>query len=395
MDICSRDNCVGCFACYNICPKHCISMVPDDRGHIFPVIDEAECIHCGACRRVCMNNREISYHYPMRAYALWRKNSKERALSTSGGLSAELVEHILNSGGVVIGAVWDENNLVHHAVITQKKDMERLRGSKYVHSYVLDTYTQCKRYLIKGKKVLFIGTGCQVEGLLGFLGKDYDNLYTSDLVCDGVPSHRMLKEHLQAITGRKDFTGLDIAFRNKTKYQLTVKDEDKLLYSQPLDMDLYLRVFGYEVGFRDSCYRCLFARKERVGDLTIGDFWGLKADIPEEEKARGISLLLVNTAKGQKLFEAIRDSCHYMERPVTEAIEGNGRLREAAKQTNRYNVLKSQMAQGVPFDEAASKIFGNEIKKLKLKNCIKQFDHKTGIPLVYILKKGRCLLKGH
>ena len=395
MEICNKDNCTGCFACYNICPKHCIEMIQDERGHIFPHIDESRCIHCGSCRRVCMNNHEIDYHEPEAAYALWRKDTDDRAASTSGGLAAALAEWILNQDGVVFGAVWDENEMVHHMAVTQKKDMGRLRGSKYVHSYVQDTYTQCKRYLIQKKKVLFIGTGCQIEGLIGFLGRDYENLYTADLVCDGVPSHRMLREHMESVTARNDFTGLSVSFRNKTLYQLTIKEGDKILYSQPIDYDLYLRVFGYEAGFRDSCYRCLFARKERVGDVTIGDFWGLKADVTDEEKKKGISLLLVNTEKGRVLFDGIKKNCNYMERPVEEAVAGNGRLREAAKLNPRYDLLKKEMAKGVLLDEAANEIFGKEIRKLKLKESIKQFDKTTGIPLFSLLRKGKHLLKGH
>lgn len=363
MEICKRDQCTGCFACVNICPKHCITMAEDEYGFIYPQIDEERCIHCDACKRVCLNHREISYHGTLHTYAAWARSSEDRQSSSSGGAASVFAQWVLDQGGVVFGAVWDGNNEACHACITKKRDVVRLKGSKYVHSYINDTFTQCKRYLLKGSVVLFIGTPCQIEGLKGFLGyKEFTNLYLVDIVCHGVPSHKMLQQHLQRILGKDGNKVYQISFRNKTRFQFTVADSQKMIYKMKSSYDEYLRSFLEGITYRSNCYTCKFARPERVSDITLGDFWGIDKTLFEAEEGKGISCVLVHTEKGQQLFEQVKDKLEVTERSTDEAVRGNGQLKKPVCRNEKREKILAQMRQGTHFDDAVQAVYEEELK---------------------------------
>lgn len=363
MEICKQNQCTGCFACVNICPKHCITMVEDEYGFIYPQIDEEQCIHCDACKRVCLNHREISYHGTLHTYAAWARSPEERQSSSSGGAASVLAQWVLDQGGVVFGAVWNDNNEACHACITKKRELGRLKGSKYVHSYINDTFMQCKRYLLKGSVILFIGTPCQIEGLKGFLGyKEFTNLYLVDIVCHGVPSHKMLQQHLQRILGKDGNKVYQISFRNKTRFQFTVADSRKMIYKMKYSYDEYLRSFLEGITYRSNCYTCKFARPERVSDITIGDFWGIDKTLFEAEEGKGISCVLIHTEKGQQLFEQVKDKLEVTERSTDEAVRGNGQLKRPVCRNEKHEKILMQMRQGTHFDDAVQVVYEEELK---------------------------------
>lgn len=195
--ICSKEKCTGCFACYNVCPKNCISMVEDEYGYIYPRIDEEKCIKCGLCRNICPSLNKVKFNKTIYTYAAWSNNEATRRQSTSGGASAVFANEIVkNRKGIVYGAATAKNAVVEQLRICDEQNLDKIKGSKYVHSYVKNTYKQVKKDLELKREVLYIGTPCQIAGLKSFLRKEYNNLITVDIICHGVPSQKFLQEQI-------------------------------------------------------------------------------------------------------------------------------------------------------------------------------------------------------
>ena len=309
----SKKECCGCSACMNACPKGAITMKEDEYGFIYPDIDEQKCIDCGSCKRACSLQTEASLKTPTEGYAVYNTDTEMLMQSSSGGAFSALASEVLKSGGVVYGAAWEREDhqlVVRHIGICDVSDLKKLQGSKYVQSDMGDVFRQVKKMLQADRKVLFSGTPCQVAGLYQFLKKDYDNLYTVDVICHGVPNGRMFNDYLQTNSINAD----KLSFRDKKKGW-----EDFYIhyFSKQKSKHIHWRVssfYNYFINmkiFRESCYSCRYAGRKRVSDLTIGDYWGIRQSHPEllkeEEWHRGIyngiSCVLVNTEKGKKLLE--------------------------------------------------------------------------------------------
>lgn len=302
MEICKTEDCTGCFACVNVCPKNCISMVENEIGHIYPKINDEQCIECGICNRTCPNNNIVDFKTPKTVYAAWTLDNKDHESCTSGGIGTFLSRNIINENGVVYGCSSDITGEIQHIRVENIEDLENLKGSKYVQSYVNDTYAKAKNDLKCGKYVLFIGTPCQIAGLYCFLGKEkYDNLITVDLICHGVPPQKLLFDHILGKAGRKEKL---ISFRQKEGFNLKVFDRNKVDYFANEYDDLYFLGFSSGIFYRESCYNCKYAKAERCSDITIGDFWGLGKEIPFKHKTEnGVSVVLVNNNQGEQIIE--------------------------------------------------------------------------------------------
>ena len=195
-----KKNCCACGACMNVCPKDAIRMEEDDYGFLYPQIDETKCVQCGACKKVCAYQNGSKLFEPKQVFVAVSKNKKQLLNSASGGVFAAVATKILKDGGVVFGATLDFENghaNPHHIKIENQKQLTKLQGSKYVQSAIGITYKQTKDYLKKGRIVLFSGTPCQISGLYEYLGKEYDNLYTIDVICHGVPNAKFFDDYLQ------------------------------------------------------------------------------------------------------------------------------------------------------------------------------------------------------
>lgn len=339
--ICLPDLCTGCSACLNRCPKSCISMKADEGlGHLHPVIDHSQCIDCGACKKVCPVNNPIEFRKPLVAYAGWDKDEGEYTTSTSGGAASAFARYIISQGGVVYGCAVMPNIDIRHIRIDKLCDISKLKGSKYVQSTISDTFQRIKNDLRQGLKVLFIGTPCQVAGLRSFLGKNDDQLYTVDLICHGVPSLSFLQRHILKITKGK--VPDEIYFR-KDLYLLLLLLGGKEIYRKELFRDryedTYYNAFFDGFSYRDSCHTCKYAQPLRCSDITIGDFWGLKDDLPTEHP-NGCSVLLPLTAKGEELVAGIKNEFHLFRRTVDEAVEGNDQLRHPKSENARIRMFK-------------------------------------------------------
>lgn len=358
--ICPKEKCTGCFACHNICPKNAINMVEDEFGYIYPVIDEKKCINCNLCKKVCPSLNPIKAIYPQKCYAMYAKDKKIRDESTSGGAATIFSTYIIKNGGVVYGATYSKG-IINHLRIDNLKDLPKLKGSKYVHSYILDTYKEAKKDLTNNKKVLFIGTPCQIAGLKRYLMKDYDNLYLIDIICHGVPSQKYLKDEIGENNEK-------VSFRSKDGFILKTYNTLNESKSTELSDSNYYSSFMSGLIYRENCYNCFYAKPERISDITIGDFWGLGKDSKlYDYDNSGVSVILPITDKGIKLFEECCDKMIYEERKIEEAINGNAQLRYATlKPKNYYKFQKVYLKSG--FSTAYKKTNKIKILKRKLKN---------------------------
>lgn len=332
-------NCTGCSACVNACPKKCITLKPNAYGELTPVIGK-ECIKCGKCKNVCPQNNEIKTNYPINCFVAWNKDASLRSLSTSGAVSTTLGINFVKKGGTVYGCYYDEELNLKHYRATTIEEVNKFRGSKYSQSYIGNILEKVKEDLLNKKDVLFVGTPCQVSGLLSYLGKDYDTLLTVDLVCHGTPPNTYLKEHIQDVLNNQNLKVNNINFREKNDYYLKLSNSNTILYKNKWTKDNYLYAFMNNLTQKEACFNCKYASPLRVSDITIGDFWGI-GTIEEFNKSKiKTSLILINNKAKQDLFNKYKDGLYLETRPIIEAIIGNGQLQYHTKKDIYTNDFK-------------------------------------------------------
>lgn len=345
--ICDLKKCTGCAACMNICGNKAIRMEEvEPLGFIYPIIDSDKCVDCGLCAKICPANSPLMLNAPIKAFSAISKDREDLSTSASGGASSVLSQVIIRRGGIVYGCIQRNYRDIAHRRIDSYENLYLLKGSKYVQSNIGYIYRNVKNDLNEGKEVLFIGTSCQIAGLKSFLRKDYKQLYLVDLVCHGVSSQKLLREDVDSLL--KDYPNVDrkrinIEFRHKKRqqqehfdinwnrfisYGVFIKDETRIITPQNKKqrflIDNYITAFMAGLILRDNCYTCPYSQYKRVGDITIADFWGLKGKLIPTNG--GISLLMPSTKKGLELIRDCKSFIHYEERPIEEAINGNGRL---------------------------------------------------------------------
>lgn len=300
--------CTGCFACMQKCPKGCITVGKDKDGFLRPEIDRDKCIGCDLCEKVCPQINAPVFNDCIAAYAM---KSKEFIVnSTTAGIFAISASHILMNNGVVFGVRLTEKNKAETVYITQTDDLKYLQGSKYVQSYTGNCYKEAEAFLKDGRTVLFSGTPCQIAGLKQYLNKEYDNLYTIDLVCHGVPSQELFDSFWNYMEKKNNQKLSEWRFRAKEVEGWTQVDhlifEKKHQYQNEYS-NPYTYHFLKGSILRESCYNCQFSQKKRVGDITLGDYWGIQQFHPNFMSDEGVSLVLANTNQGTRLLDEIKD----------------------------------------------------------------------------------------
>ena len=352
-----KKDCCGCGACVQRCPKQCVTMQEDSEGFLYPKVDLNVCIDCHLCEKVCPIKNQGAEREPLGVYAAKNPNEKIRMQSSSGGVFTILAEKILDEGGVIFGAAFNDKWEVEHRFVERKDELVKFRGSKYVQSKIGESYRNAETFLKEGRKVLFSGTPCQIAGLKKFLRKDYDNLFTVDFICHGVPSPGVFRTYLQekiniesarqgggkntvllpCIPLITESDGLDckgleiksIAFRDKRngwkKYGFALvlskasaageKNSVSLSYKS-LNKNLFLRGFLKNIYLRPSCYACK-ARDFRSGsDVTLADFWGIGKLNRSLDDDKGVSMLIINTSKGNDYSKGLCNESYRF--PVNE-----------------------------------------------------------------------------
>ena len=328
------NTCYGCRACEQICPKQAISIQPNKEGFLYPVLEENKCIECGLCTKVCPHdNLQESTDKPLHVYAGQYRESEALMESSSGGVFSAVADYVLGQGGYVVGCLFDENYVAIHAVTNKKVVVAKMRGSKYVQSDTRNTYSQVSTLLEENNTVLFTGTPCQVDGLRKYLRKEYANLIMIDLICHGVPSPKMLSDYLGTIRA-KGGTITELTFRNKGRNgwcsQGSIGYQNRVRTISPFNNSYYYYYLQNSIS-RMCCYECKYSSTTRVGDISIGDFWGVQDAIPQLDKKNGISAILVNTEKGLKTLTAISDRTLLHETQLEVVTKYNGNLREPCK----------------------------------------------------------------
>ena len=336
-----------CCACLNICPKQAIQMQEDENGFLYPVIDNDKCIKCGLCIKTCALQNSKLTNVPLKTYAA-QSNNTDLKKSASGGIFASLAINVLKAGGVIYGAALENINgklICRHIAVNSVTDLEKLQGSKYIQSNIRNIYQDVKKNLLENKTVLFSGTPCQVDGLRAYLSLKYKNLYCIDIVCHGVPSNKMFQDYIETLEKKYNDKIIDFKFRDKTKgWGLTAKGYTAKGYTAKgytaiihANVSSFYYYFLKSYIYRDSCYSCKYACKNRCGDITIGDYWGIENAHPEVLKnnsvldyRNGVSCLIVNTEQGKKLIEKYRDNLRLIESDFEKAAKENGQLNIAS-----------------------------------------------------------------
>ena len=299
-------DCCGCGACYNKCPVGAISMQENEEGFLAPVIDESKCTNCGLCVKSCPSlNVQYNNTDKPECYAAMA-DDEIRMKSSSGGIFTLLAEYILDKGGYVCGAAFDDNWDVHHIIIDNKNDLDKLRGSKYVQSNTENCYKQIKKLLDEDKYVLFSGCPCQVAGLYSFLGKNYEKLYTVDILCHGSPSRGVWQKYLNENFNKNEIKKINFRDKNKIGWSCS-HCTISMRNGKDIVTDDYTKLFHLSINLRKSCYDCNYSKKPRPADITLGDFWGISDHIKGLNDGKGLSFVLINNDKGKFFFNEIAD----------------------------------------------------------------------------------------
>lgn len=351
------EKCTGCGACVQRCPKRCISWTEREFGFRYPQIDKDACVNCGLCEKVCPIDKALEVSDEQKAYAAVHKDDEVLAKSTSGGAFTAIADAIFAQGGIVYGAAMRDGMQVKHIRTSGKDDFEGLRSSKYLQSDTGTTYQMVEQDLKQGKTVLYSGTPCQIDGLKNFLRKDYENLYTADIVCHGVGSQAYFDKYMDYARERygkikalrfrsKEYAGWScggvvvVVDSSDCLKKIPYRDFDNYYYSYFLSGDIY----------RKSCYSCKYANTNRVGDFTLGDYWGVEALNLPLQTENGCSLLLVNNQHAMQLLDEI-ESLDRVETTVEQAAHCNKQLNAPSKlmdsRQNRIGEYESMSGQQI------------------------------------------------
>lgn len=381
------ENCTGCGACVQCCPKQCISWTTKEFDFRYPRVDEASCINCGLCEKVCPIDKELKTPTAQKTYAAVHKDSAVLEKSTSGGAFTALADIIFSRGGVVYGAAMLNGMQVKHIRTEDKISFADLRSSKYLQSDTGTTYQMVEQDLKQGKVVLYSGTPCQIDGLKCFLRKEYEKLYTADIVCHGVGSQAYFDKYMEFAKERygkikalrfrsKEYAGWScgggvvVVDTSNSEKKIPYRDFDNYYYSYFLSGDIY----------RKCCYSCKYANTKRVGDFSLGDYWGVEALKLPLQTEDGCSLLLVNNDRAEKLLETVVD-LDKVETTIEQAAHCNKQLNEPSrlpesrqKRIEEYVLMNGQQIQKVYLKTHQKTVVKGKMKALmpyKLKLLIR------------------------
>lgn len=383
INIQNKVDCCGCNACGDICPKQAISFNTDKEGFWYPEVDTFKCIDCGLCEKVCpiINIEALKKNDLVESvcYAAEHKNLEVIFDSTSGGLFTALAEIMYRLNGFVGGAVFNDDFSVSHYISDDKKDLPKLRSSKYLQSNLEGFYSKIAELVKLGNNVLVCGTPCQMAALRSFLKKDYENLIIVDFICRGINSPKVWKKYINSFEERygspvvyAKAKSKEYGWRNLT--QKVILKDGRHIYETRHQSNFtkgYLKTNAY---CRPSCYKCLFKGFPRIADITLADFWGIERINKSMEKNLGTSLVMINSMKGEAFFEKVKNRARVIPVPFKSILSGNPAL---LKPLSPPLVDRNQFFDDLDtmsFSELANKYINNE--KISFKQRLRAIAKK-------------------
>lgn len=369
VNIKKTEDCVGCGACMQRCPTRCIVMLEDEQGFLYPKIDNERCKNCGVCEKVCPVINQANSQKPTKVYAAWHKDNEIRFNSSSGGIFYALAKQVIDENGVVFGASFNDDWEVVHICVETIDDLQKLQGSKYVQSKIEESYSCAEKFLNSGRKVMFVGTPCQIIGLHRFLSKNYGaQLLKVDLVCHGTPSPLFWRNYLSykthtysesqqlLSTNCNGYRIKNINFRDKrfgwNKFGFTIhftdiknskisdlqsSEKDSELF-EPMTSNLYMKSFLSDLNLRPSCFACPARGGKSLSDLTLSDYWGVKQKYPSLYDRKGVSLIMENSYNGSMALKSC-EQIHLTSVPYNDGIIGNPAIYKNPIKPKEYDVF--------------------------------------------------------
>lgn len=349
-----KSECCACGACLNVCPKQAISMQEDEYGFYYPIIDKNACIRCERCKGVCAFQQSRIDNKPIKTFAAVAIDAELVQKSASGGIYAAMAKKILDEDGVAVGAVLQDDFSVKHELIDLEDNLFRLQGSKYSQSAIGFNYKLVKERLTQGQRVLFSGTPCQVDGLNGYLGREFEKLVTVDIICHGVPNNKMLQDYIEVLSNRFCGCVSNFLFRDKAigwgiNGSIIVNGKKKIIWQSSSS---YLYYFTRGWIYRESCYKCKYTCEHRPADISIGDFWGIEKQHPEYlgkngwDESKGISVVIANTEKGKDFLSSMDGMIEFKPSDFEKAAAGNDQLKRPSAPGKRESVLATYKCGG-------------------------------------------------
>lgn len=381
----NKKDCCGCTACASACPKNCISMVCDSEGFKYPKIDSKLCVDCGICEKVCpVINSEKNEELPEKAYIVRNTNPEIVKNSTSGGAVTAFCEEILSKNGIIFGGAFDKDFEVKHMSAEKTEELKIFRSSKYVQSDLTDTFQRVKKSLDDGRYVMFTGTPCQVEGLLKYLKKPYEKLFTVDFVCRAVPSPLVWKKYKELKTKKYNSEITYANFREKTygyhSANLTLRFANGKKSIENTKTDYMLKSFFDGMCSRPSCNDCAFRKVKRVSDLTVFDCWDITRYVPDlADDDKGYTAVIVQSEKGSQMLKDVNKKLIMYKADVDTLIKNDGFMAVQnpdvhPKRSQYFEMLNS----GVPLDRIVKELIPVKTSR-KIFGKFKGILYKTGM----------------
>ena len=345
-------------------------MREDTQGFLYPHVNEDKCVDCRLCERVCPCLKTGNVPVGKTYYAAINPDEPIRLNSSSGGVFTLLSERIISQGGVVFGARFNDQNEVIHDCVESIAELEAFRGSKYVQSVIGVSYRKVEEFLVQGRLVLFSGTPCQIDGLKRYLLKPYSHLFTVEVACHGVPSPAVWRQYLKMRSSEASCNR--ISFRDKStgwsNYSIKIES-----YIRPHDEDDYMLCFLKDYSLRPSCFSCSSKDGKSGADITMADFWGVQEVAPNLQDEKGVSLIIVNTLKGQSLVDQIALNKQEVKPDIARAY--NPALYSSALRPARYDRFWKQFSRKPVWTMRRYGSLNFNSIMLKLKQVIKKHLH--------------------
>ena len=376
-------DCCGCSACASVCQHNAITMAPDSIGFKYPEINPSLCVDCKLCEKVCSFNNDYktpqNFSQPI-PYGVRMKDIEEVMKSRSGGAFVAFSDFILDKGGIIYGAGFKDHLVVAHKRAITKEERDEFRGSKYVQSDLDGIFRQVKDDLSNGFWVMFSGTACQVSGLQSFLpDKLKQKLITVDIVCHGVPAPKIWEDYLKYVEEKEKMDVVSVDFRDKKNFGWKAHKESLTLQNlktgeeKTISTDIFTFLFYQHIMLRPSCAECKYCNVRRPADLTLADFWGWeKTGSCINDDNKGLSLVLVNTPAGKKIFENVKHRFDIINPKLEDCVQPN--LKSPTKPDIRYKNFQSDY-ENKGFQYILQK-YGNVSTSYKIKNIASRLKRR-------------------